>query len=80
MEIQLVSFIKLAHGQKSEFIAKLKGIEEIVRIQSITGDFDILIEINVNASEELIPIFEEIEQVPGLSRMESHFVLEEWQK
>ncbi|MHA1519047.1 MAG: Lrp/AsnC ligand binding domain-containing protein [Promethearchaeota archaeon] len=80
MEIQLVSFIKVHIGQKGAFLNALKQIEEIVRVQSITGDYDILIEINVAQSEDLVATFESIDKIPGLLGIQSHFVLEEWQK
>ena len=80
MEIQLVSFIKVHTGNKGAFLNALKRFDEIVRVQSITGDYDILIEINVAESEDLVSIFESIEKIPGLMEFQSHFVLEEWQK
>lgn len=80
MEIKLVSFIKVKTGTSQLFLDSLKNLLEIVRIQSITGYFDILIEINVNKSEELIETIEKIEKIPGLIEIHSHFILEEWEK
>ncbi|WP_457557414.1 Lrp/AsnC ligand binding domain-containing protein [Candidatus Harpocratesius sp.] len=80
MEIQVVSFLKIENQRKREFLVALKDIPEIQKMQVISGYFDILIEIGVQISEELVRIFELIEQIPGLKEIHSHFVLEVWQK
>ncbi|MHA1777336.1 MAG: hypothetical protein DRO88_09055 [Promethearchaeia archaeon] len=80
MEIHVVSFLKIKPQYKKDFLAPLKNISEIRKIQLISGYFDLLIEITVPSSEDLVPIFENIEKIPGLKEIHSHFVLEVWQK
>lgn len=80
MDIHIVSFLKIKPQFKNDFLAPLKEIPEIKKIQLISGHFDLLIEISAPNSEDLVPIFEKIEKIPGLKEIHSHFVLEVWQK
>ena len=50
-------FCKLGISVINKVIEELKKIEQIKKIMSLTGDYDLLAEIEVETSEELFDIF-----------------------
>ncbi|UYP46332.1 hypothetical protein NEF87_002617 [Candidatus Lokiarchaeum ossiferum] len=80
MGIKITSFIKIEFGNSEKFNEELKQIPEVVKILSISGDFDLLIHILVEKSEDLVEIIEKIEKIPGIKEINSHYVLAEWEK
>jgi len=80
MTIKIASFIKTEFG-KSEFFGKeLQKIPDITKILSISGEYEFLIEISVEKTEDLMDIIEFIEKIPGIKEVHSHYVLSEWEK
>lgn len=80
MGIKITSFIKIEFGKSEKFNQELKQISEVVKILSISGDFDLLIHIMVERSEDLVEIIEKIEKISGIKEIKSHYVLAEWEK
>ncbi len=80
MTIKIASFIKTEFG-KSEFFGKeLQKIPDITKILSISGEYEFLIEISVEKTEDLMDVIEFIEKIPGIKEVHSHYVLSEWEK
>ncbi|QEE15671.1 Lrp/AsnC ligand binding domain-containing protein [Promethearchaeum syntrophicum] len=80
MTVKIASFIKTEFGKSEFFGEELQKIPDITKILSISGEYEFLIEIRVEKSEELIDIIEYIEKIPGIKEVHSHYVLSEWEK
>ena len=60
---------------------ELRLIPQIKKIMSLTGDYDILIEIEVDTSEELFDIFaNKIDLIEGITVSNTHIVMKSWEK
>lgn len=80
MGIKIASFIKTEVGYSSKCIDSLKNIENVVKILTISGEYNLLVEINTENSEDLVFIIEKIEKIKGIKEIHSHYVLMEWEK
>ena len=78
--LKLVSFIEIERNQSKRIIKELKKITDIIKIMTISGESDILIEIRADKNEEVIFSIENIEKIPGIIEIHSHFVMDEWIK
>ena len=62
-------------------IDELKEIPQIKKVMSLTGDYDILAEIEVETSEELYDIFsEKIDMINGIIASNTHVIMKAWEK
>ena len=80
MTIKIASFIKTEFGQSEFFGKELQKIPDINKILSISGEYEFLIEISVEKTEDLMDVIEFIEKIPGIKEVHSHYVLSEWEK
>ena len=81
MTITITSFLKLQPGFSESVIESLKQIPEVVKILTISGEFDILVEITSPVSENFATIFsEKIDHLPGIIEIHSHLVMKAWEK
>jgi DNA-binding Lrp family transcriptional regulator len=59
----------------------LRKIPQIKKIMSLTGDYDILVEIEVDTSEELFDIFaNNIDLIQGITVSNTHVIMKSWEK
>ncbi|TFG03313.1 MAG: Lrp/AsnC family transcriptional regulator [Promethearchaeota archaeon] len=79
--IKAVMFCKLGISVINKVIEELKKIEQIKKIMSLTGDYDLLAEIEVETSEELFDIFaNQIDLINGIVQSNTHLIMKSWEK
>ncbi len=79
--IKVVSFLKLKTGKQADVIKKLQSIEEIVKIESITGEYDLLLEIHTHSTEILYTILtKNVDVIPGIKAVHSNYIMKSWKK
>jgi DNA-binding Lrp family transcriptional regulator len=79
--IKIISFLKIIFGETATVIQELKKIPEIVKIMTLTGEYDILIEIETETSEQLSEVFlKKIDHIPGMKETHSNYILNIWEK
>lgn len=62
-------------------IEEIIAIPQITKVMSLTGDYDLLAEIEVETSEELYEIFsEKIDLIDGIIASNTHVVMKAWEK
>ncbi|GAI83483.1 unnamed protein product [marine sediment metagenome] len=65
----------------SKVIDELKEIPYITKVMSLTGDYDVLAEIEVESSEELYEIFaNKIDLIDGIISSNTHLIMKAWEK
>ena len=81
MTIRAVMFCKLGLSVINKVIEELKKIDQIKKIMSLTGDYDLLAEIEVETSEELFDIFaNQIDLIEGIVQSNTHVIMKSWEK
>ena len=81
MAVKMAILMKIKNGSMKSVINSLKEIPEVTKILSITGDYDILLDIEVEKPEQLQIIYlKKIDHIPGIIEIHSQFVLSEWEK
>ena len=81
MTIRAVMFCKLGISVINKVIEELKKIRQIKKIMSLTGDYDLLAEIEVETSEELFDIFaNQIDLIEGIVQSNTHVIMKSWEK
>lgn len=79
--MRAIILCKLGTNVIKKVIDELKTIPQIKKVMSLTGDYDILAEIEVETSEELYEIFsEKIDQIEGIIASNTHVVMKAWEK
>ena len=79
--MRAVILCKLGTNVIKKVIDELKTIPQIKKVMSLTGDYDILAEIEVETSEELYDIFsEKIDLIEGIIASNTHVVMKAWEK
>ena len=78
--LKLISFIVIERKQSKQIVNELKKIPEIKKIMTISGEADILIEIQAEENEDAILVIEKIEKITGITEIHSQFVMDEWIK
>jgi DNA-binding Lrp family transcriptional regulator len=62
-------------------IEQFKKVPEIKKVFSLTGDYDILAEIEVESTDELYESFaKNIDQIDGIINTNTHIVMKEFSK
>ncbi|MFX0057460.1 MAG: Lrp/AsnC ligand binding domain-containing protein [Candidatus Hodarchaeota archaeon] len=81
MTIKAISLFKLGISVINIVIEELKQIPQIKKVMSLTGDYDILAEIEVDSPEELFEIFaNKIDLIQGISSSNTHMIMKAWEK
>lgn len=81
MTIRAVMFCKLGISVINKVIEELKKIRQIKKIMSLTGDYDLLAEIEVETSEELFDVFaNQIDLIEGIVQSNTHVIMKSWEK
>jgi anthranilate phosphoribosyltransferase len=79
--MRAIILCKLGTSVIKKVIDELKEIHEIKKIMSLTGDYDLLAEIEVDTTEELYTIFsEKIDLIDGIIASNTHVVMKAWEK
>ena len=81
MTIIAISLFKLGLSVIKHVIEELKSIPQIKKVMSLTGDYDVLAEIEVETPEELYDLFaNKIDLIQGISSSNTHMVMRAWEK
>lgn len=81
MSVRAVIFCKIKHKAMTSVLEYLKKIPEITKLFSLTGQYDVLAEIEVDTTEKLYESFaEKIDPIPGIIKTNTHVVMKSWEK
>jgi len=81
MPVRIASFLKVESGATARAVAALRALPEAVRVLSITGEYDIIVEFEAPTPEDLNEVLvKRVEAIPGILELRSHFVTAEWEK
>ncbi|MFX1326693.1 MAG: Lrp/AsnC ligand binding domain-containing protein [Promethearchaeota archaeon] len=81
MTIKAISLFKLGLSVINTVIDELKTIPQIKKVMSLTGDYDVLAEIEVETPEELFEVFaNKIDLIQGILSSNTHMVMRAWEK
>ncbi len=81
MTIKALIFCKVHHKAMENVINKFNQISEIKKVFSLTGDYDLLAEIEVENSDELYNSFaKKIDYIEGIIKTNTHVVMKEFTK
>ncbi|MBY9011654.1 MAG: Lrp/AsnC ligand binding domain-containing protein [Candidatus Lokiarchaeota archaeon] len=79
--MRAIILCKLGINVIKKVVKELKEIPEIKKVMSLTGDYDLLAEIEVETSEELYDIFsEKIDLIDGIISSNTHVIMKAWEK
>lgn len=79
--MRAIILCKLGINVIKKVIEELKSVPQIKKVMSLTGDYDVLAEIEVETSEELYEIFsEKIDMIDGIIASNTHVIMKAWEK
>jgi len=79
--MRAIILCKLGINVIKKVVKELKEIPEIKKVMSLTGDYDLLAEIEVETPEELYDIFsEKIDLIDGIISSNTHVIMKAWEK
>ncbi|MEJ2249844.1 MAG: Lrp/AsnC ligand binding domain-containing protein [Candidatus Lokiarchaeota archaeon] len=79
--ITAIILCKLGINVIPQVIKNLEQINEIKTIMSVTGIYDLIIEIEVDTTEKLYEVFaNKIDQIEGIVESNTHVVMKSWEK
>ena len=79
--IKVVSFLKVQTGKTADIVEKLKTIDSVKKILSITGNYDIIVELQTPTTDQLYEEFiKKVDVIPGLRKVHSNYVMKSWTK
>jgi DNA-binding Lrp family transcriptional regulator len=74
-KIVAYSFIRLVHEKFEDMLEKIKEIPQIVHYSVVTGEYDGILEIQVNTMSEYYEIYKKIDKIPGIVSTNTHIVM-----
>ena len=81
MTIKALIFCQVHHKSMLRVIEEFKKIPEIKKIFSLTGDYDVLAEIEVESSDELYDAFvKRIDPIDGIIKTNTHVIMRSFEK
>lgn len=79
--MRAIILCKLGMNAINKVIDELKDILQITKVMSLTGDYDVLAEIEVETPEELFEIFaNKIDLIGGIISSNTHLIMKAWEK
>jgi len=79
--MRAIILCKLGINVINKVINELKEIPHITKVMSLTGDYDLLAEIEVETPEELFEIFaNKIDLIDGIISSNTHLIMKAWEK
>ncbi len=74
-------FCQINHSAMVHVIEQLKAVPEIKKVFSLTGDYDVLCELEVDSTEDLYEAFSErIDKIKGIIKTNTHIVMKSFEK
>ena len=81
MTIKALIFCQVYHKAMVNVLEEFKKIPEIKKVFSLTGDYDVLAEIEVESSDELYDAFaKKIDPIEGIVKTNTHVIMKSWEK
>ncbi|MFX1260419.1 MAG: Lrp/AsnC family transcriptional regulator [Promethearchaeota archaeon] len=81
MTIKALIFCQVEHQAMTKVIEEFNKIFEIKKVFSLTGDYDMLAEIEVESSEDLYDVFsKKIDVIDGIIKTNTHVIMKSWEK
>jgi len=81
MTIKALIFCQVHHKEMIRVIEEFKKIPEIKKVFSLTGDYDVLAEIEVESSDVLYDSFaKKIDPIDGIIKTNTHVIMKSWEK
>ena len=78
VKITAISIIKVEQRKFKQVKESLEKINEIKRILLLSGEFDIILEIEIDEPEELWNLFvDKIDKIDGIIETNTHIVIKE---
>jgi len=79
--MRAIILCKLGIRVINKVINELKEIPHITKVMSLTGDYDLLAEIEIESPEELFEIFaNKIDLIDGIISSNTHLIMKAWEK
>ena len=79
MTVQILSFMKVELGKALQVVEELRKIPQVREISYITGEYDLVMRIEGESSEELHKLFvEQIDNIEAVCEMSSHLLVKHW--
>lgn len=72
---EAVAMITVTNRKTKTVTDQLRQLPEIVQCQVVSGDFELFCRLRVAHLEDVHPVLEEIEEIPGVERVRSIMVL-----
>ncbi len=81
MTVKAIVMCKLGISVINKVIEELKQIPQVEKIMSVTGDYDLILTILVNSTEELFDVFSnKIDLIDGIIESNTHVVMKSFEK
>lgn len=81
MTIKALIFCQVYHKSMKSVIEEFKKIPEIIKVFSLTGDYDVLAEIEVESSDVLYDSFvKKIDPIEGIIKTNTHVIMRSFEK
>ena len=79
-EHPLKAFFEIFHqqGQCEQYIERLSALPEVRHCYGISGETDMLIQVEAPSMERLMALLQQIEALPGIRRIRTHVVMRDW--
>ncbi len=75
-KITAFSFLKISKGHLNDVVERIKSIPQLHKLYVLTGDYDALIEIEVEDPQELFDIWvKRLDQTDGITETNTHIVM-----
>jgi Lrp/AsnC family leucine-responsive transcriptional regulator len=74
------AFLELFYKESrcQEYVERMRAFQEIRRCCGISGETDMLVYVEAESIARLSAIRDEIERFPGMQRVKTHMVVQEW--
>ena len=77
--VQILSFMKVELGKALQVVEELRKIPQVKEMSYITGDYDLVMRIEGESSEELHQLFiKQIDKIEAVSEINSHLLVKHW--
>ncbi len=81
MPIKAAIFFQVNHNAMAKVIEELNKIPEIKKVFALTGDYDILAEIEVESTDDLYNAFSKrIDTIEGIIDTNTHVIMKAFEK
>ena len=77
--VQILSFMKVELGEALQVVEELRKIPQVKEMSYITGEYDIVLRIAGESSEELHQLFiTQIDKIEDVREISSHLLVKHW--